>query len=132
MTMSRDPIAAYSQAARPKQKAICESLRKSIDAALPKAAAKIWHAIPVWFIGENAVVGYQVKPAGVTLLFWNGQSFDEPGLEAVGKFHAAQAKYADAKDIDAKLLARWLRKAKADVWDMVGERKAALAKKRAA
>ncbi|HEV7606370.1 MAG TPA: DUF1801 domain-containing protein [Steroidobacteraceae bacterium] len=130
--MSKDPIAAYAQAAKPQQQAICASLRKSIDAALPKATVKIWHAIPVWFIGENAVVGYHAKPAGVTLMFWNGQSFDEPGLEAVGKFHAAQVKYSDVGDLDAKLLARWLRKAKADVWDMVGERKAALSKKKAA
>lgn len=123
-------ISAYEKSLKPKQKAICAALRKAFDAALPQATSKVWHAIPVWFIGENAVVGYHAKPAGVTVLFWNGQSFAEPRLEAVGKFHAAQVKYADLKEIDAKLLTRWLKKAKADVWDMVGERKRAIAKKR--
>jgi len=125
--MGAATITAYVKSA--KHKPICESLRKSIDAALPKATSRIWHAIPVWFIGENPVVGFSAKPAGVTLLFWNGQEFGEPGLEAVGKFHAAQVKYTDEAAIDSKLLNRWLKKAKADVWDLAGERKKAVAKK---
>jgi hypothetical protein len=127
-----DAIAAYGEKQQPKQAALCASLRNSIDAALPTATSKIWHAIPVWFIGENPVAGYTAKPAGVTLLFWNGQSFGEPSLEAVGKFHAAQMKYSDVADIDAKALARWLKKAKSDVWDAVGMRRTMLAKRRSA
>jgi hypothetical protein len=127
-----DAITAYAKKAKPDHAAVCAALRKAIDAALPKATSKIWHAIPVWFIGENPVVGYHAKPVGVTLMFWNGQSFEDPALEAVGKFHAAQVKYRKVADIDAKLLARWLKKAKSDVWDLAGERKQALAKKRSA
>lgn len=128
--MSSVTIAAYDKAQKPDQAAICASLRKTFDAALPKSNSKVWHGSPVWFIGENPVVGYTARPSGVAVLFWNGQEFDEPLLEPVGKFHAAQVKYADLKEIDAKLLTRWLKKAKADVWDMVGERKRAIAKKR--
>jgi hypothetical protein len=128
--MSKDPIAAYDKAQEPAQAAICASLRKTFDAALPKATSMVWHGSPVWFIGENPVVGYTARPAGVAVLFWNGQEFDEPLLEPVGKFHAAQVKYADVAGIDVKLLARWLRKAKADIWDAVAWRRQAMAKKK--
>ena len=123
-----DDIGAYAKKLKPKQKAVIDTLRKTIDAALPKATSKVWHGHPVWFIGENAVVGYTARPTGVAVLFWNGQEFDEPLLEPVGKFHAAQVKYADLAGIDAKLLARWLRKAKTDIWDGVGWRRRAMAK----
>jgi hypothetical protein len=130
MAMSKDPIAAYGKALKPTQAAICASLRKSIDTALPTATAKVWHAHPVWFIGENPVVGYSTKSTGVALLFWNGQSFGESALEPIGSFHAAELRYADVSNIDAKLLVRCLKKAKTDIWDAVAWRKQAMAKKR--
>lgn len=123
-------IAAYEKSLKPGQRAVCVALREAIDAALPKATSKVWHGSPVWFIGENAVVGYTARPTGVALLFWNGQAFDEPQLEVVGSFHAAQIKYQDVADIDAKPLARWLRKAKTQIWDSVAYRKQAIAKKK--
>ena len=52
---------------------------------LPKAISTIWHGSPVWFIGENPVVGYHVTPKHVNLLFWSGQAFGEPALKAAGK-----------------------------------------------
>jgi len=125
-----DDIDAYTKKLKPKQKSIADSLRKTIDATLPKATAKVWHGHPVWFIGENPVVGYSMKTTGVSLLFWNGQSFGEPALTPIGKFHAAELIYADVADIDAKLLTRCLRKAKTDIWDAGAWRKQALAKKR--
>jgi hypothetical protein len=64
----------------------------------------------------------------VAVLFWNGQEFDEPLLTKVGKFHAAQVKYTAVGDIDGKLLDRWLRKAKTDIWDSMGWRKRTMAK----
>jgi hypothetical protein len=127
-----DDIGAYAQKLKPELKGIADSLRKSIDAALPKSTSKVWHGHPVWFIGENPVVGYSTKTTGVALLFWNGQSFGEPALAPVGKFHAAELKYSDASGIDAKLLARCLRKAKTDIWDAVAWRKQAMAKKKLA
>jgi hypothetical protein len=125
-----DDIGAYAKKLKPKAKAIADSLRKTIDAALPKSTSKVWHGHPVWFIGENPVAGYSTKTTGVALLFWNGQSFGEPALAPVGKFHAAELRYADVADIDAKLLARCLKKAKTDIWDSVAWRKQAMAKKK--
>jgi hypothetical protein len=119
----RDLIARYAKAQIPAQAAICDTLFKEIDAALPKATPKIWHAIPVWFIGENPVVGYKATPKYVNLLFWNGQSFDEPALKAAGKFKAAQIQFTDMSEIDTKLLRRWLKKAGTVIWDYQGIRK---------
>jgi hypothetical protein len=53
----------------------------------------------------------------VHLLFWNGQAFDEPALKPVGKFRAAQAILRDAAEIDPRVVRRWMKKAKADVFD---------------
>src|SRR5262245_42092603 len=115
-----DPITAYAADKSPAHRIVCETLRGHIDAALPKATSKIWHGGPVWFDGENPVVGYDARAKGVNLLFWNGQAFDEPDLKPVGKYGAAQATFADESEIDAKTVRRWLKKAKADVFDSVG------------
>jgi len=105
-----DAIAHYATTQTTEHAAICQALRVEIDAALPKATSKIWHAIPVWFIGENPVVGYNMTAKkGVNLLFWSGQSFNEPALEAAGKFKAAQIQFTDVSQIDSKALRRWLR-----------------------
>jgi hypothetical protein len=121
-------IAAYEKSLNAGPRAVCVALRKAITRVMPEASSKVWHGSPVWFMGENPVVGYTARPAGVALLFWNGQSFDEPALEVVGSFHAAQIKYQTAGDVDAKLLARWLVKAKTDIWDAVAYRRLAMAK----
>jgi hypothetical protein len=112
-----DAIEGYHEAQSPGDAAICRALRVEIDGALKKGVAKIWHGSPVWFIGENPVVGYNVTAKGVALLFWNGQSFEEPELTVVGKFKAAQIKYADAAQIEVKALRRWLKKARTEIWD---------------
>ncbi len=90
---------------------------------LPGALSKIWHAMPVWFINDNPVVGYKAASHHVVLLFWNGQSFAEKGLTAAGKFKAAQIKYTASSEIDLKALARWLRQAGKDIWDFRGLRR---------
>jgi uncharacterized protein YdhG (YjbR/CyaY superfamily) len=113
-----DEFDRYANAQSKKYAEICTTLRKEIDSALPKAASKIYYSMPVWFIDENAVVGYKASANNVNLLFWNGQSFNEKELIAAGKFHAAQIKYSDVSDIDVKNLRRWLRKAKTDIWDL--------------
>jgi hypothetical protein len=130
--MTDDPISAYAKSLNPKQSAICARLRKSIDAGLPNATSKVWHAIPVWFIGENPVVGYTKKANGVALMFWNGQSFEDSSLEAVGSFKAAHIVYTDASQISPKDMKGWLKKAATDIWDLAGLRKKAVAKKKAA
>jgi hypothetical protein len=50
-------------------------------------------------------------------LFWNGQAFDEADLQPVGKYRAGQATFSEAAEIDPKVVRRWLKKAKADVFD---------------
>ena len=130
--MSPDSISTYISALDPQRAAVCERLRKSIDAALPQATGKLWHAIPVWFIGENVAVGFTARKTGVMLMFWNGQHFDEPELEASGSFHMAQIAYEDPAQIDEQKLARWLEKAGTSIWDMAGERRAFVEKRRKA
>jgi hypothetical protein len=92
-------------------------LRELIDAALPRATAKIWHGSPVWFIDDNPVVGYNATAKDVHVLFWNGQAFGETELQPVGKYRAAQATFKSAGEIDPKVIGRWLKKAKSDVFD---------------
>lgn len=130
--MPADAIAQYAAKQDASRAAICDALRKSIDAALPAATAKLWHGIPVWFVGENPAVGFTARKTGVMLMFWNGQHFDEPGLEATGSFHMAQKPYNDVSEIDEALLSGWLEKAGKSVWDMVGERNAFVSKRKAA
>jgi hypothetical protein len=113
-------IAAYATDLSPAFRSICDTLRGLIDAALPKATSKIWHGGPVWFDGENPVVGYDARAKGVNLLFWNGRAFDEPDLTPVGKYGAAQATFTDVSEIDPKTVRRWLKKARANVFDSVG------------
>jgi hypothetical protein len=130
--MPADAIDQYAAKQDSQRAAICHALRKSIDGGLPRATSKLWHGIPVWFVGENPAVGFTARKTGVMLMFWNGQHFDEPELEASGSFHMAQKAYVDASEIDATKLARWLQKAGTSVWDMVGERNAFVAKRKAA
>jgi len=112
-----DQIAAYSQAQTLAFRTTCDLLRELVDTALPNATPRIWHGSPVWFIDDNPVVGYTATKKTVNLLFWNGQAFDEAGLKPVGKYRAAQAGFADVVEIDPKLIRRWLKKAKSDVFD---------------
>jgi hypothetical protein len=123
-------IAEYAGKLDAQRAAICTALQRSINATLPNATSKVWHAIPVWFVGTNPVVGYTARKAGVMLMFWNGQHFEEPELQASGSFHMAQIAYNDASEIDEVKLARWLKKAAANIWDLTGERNAFVAKRR--
>ena len=66
----------------------------------------------MWFIDDNPVVGYGATAKAVKLLFWNGQTLDEPELEPVGKHRAAQAMFGETAEIDPKVVRRWLKKAK--------------------
>jgi hypothetical protein len=114
-------ITKYVESQAANHAVICRRLRTEIDAGLARSTSKIWHAMPVWFIGENPVVGFSVTTSkGVNLLFWNGQSFGEPALKAAGKFKAAQIQLTDPTQIDSKALRRWLKKAGTDIWDYQG------------
>jgi hypothetical protein len=118
---SEKTITDYAEALPDSHAAICRRLHKEIDAALPKAfSSKIWHSVPVWFKGENPVVGYKATPKHVSLLFWSGQLFGDSSLKSVGKFKAAQIQFTDASEIDPKSLRRWLKKSSAEIWDYHG------------
>lgn len=108
---------AYNNAQTAEDRAICAALALEIDAALPAAENKIWHRHPVWFLDGNPIVGYSKLKGGVRLMFWSGQSFDEPALAPEGTFKAAEARYTTVDDIDSRALRRWLKKARTIQWD---------------
>jgi hypothetical protein len=96
---------------------MCEVLYTEISRNLPEAESKVWHGHPVWFLEGNPVVGYSKLKDSVQLLFWSGQSFDEPGLHPEGSFKAAEKRYTSIEQIDTVILVQWLEKAKNIQWD---------------
>ncbi len=112
-----DTINAYNDSQSADNKEVCELLAKEIQRGLPKADSKIWHGAPVWFLDGNPIAGYDVLKDCVRLLFWSGQSFDEPGLKAEGSFKAAEARYTDKDQINVDDLRRWLEKSEKIQWD---------------
>jgi len=112
-----EDVKAYNDRQAAEDKKICARLAKEIDLGLPEAENKIWHAHPVWFLDGNPIVGYSKLKDSIRLLFWSGQSFEEEGLQKEGSFKAAEVRYTSAKEIRAKDLERWLKKAKEIQWD---------------
>ena len=110
-------IQEYNDLQSPGNKKICDILSSEIDNFLTEAENKIWHRHPVWFIDGNPVVGYSKLKDSVRLLFWSGQSFDEPKLKNEGSFKAAEAKYTTSDQINIEDLKRWLDKARNIQWD---------------
>jgi hypothetical protein len=107
----------YNNAQSAADKEICDLLAREINTWLPDAENKIWHAHPVWFLDGNPVVGYSKLKTCIRLLFWSGQSFEEPGLQSEGSFKAAEARYTSAEQVNIKDLKRWLKKSKTIQWD---------------
>lgn len=110
-------IIEYHHSQNPKRRELCELLAKLIASDLPEATSKVWHGAPVWFINGNPIVGYDVLKDSVRLLFWSGQSFEEPSLQPTGKFRAAEARYTAPEQVKTEDLARWLKKSKEIQWD---------------
>lgn len=110
-------VQKYNEAQSNGNREICDSLAREIQSSLSKSTSKVWHGAPVWFIEGNPVVGYWVRKDYVQLLFWSGQSFDEPLLSPEGKFKAAEKRYTEASDIDIDVLRVWLEKALSIQWD---------------
>lgn len=98
-------------------KAICDLLAQNINQYLPEAENKIWHGHPVWFLAGNPIVGYSKLKNCIRLLFWSGQSFEEPALQNEGTFKAAEARYTEAEQVAIDDLKRWLEKARDIQWD---------------
>ena len=114
--MNKD-IQSYNNSLSPEDAAICNTLAREIDKSLKEAESKIWHRHPVWFLDGNPIVGYSKLKNEVRLLFWSGQSFDEPGLLPEGSFKASEARYISKKEINKEDLQRWLEKSKTIQWD---------------
>ena len=112
-----DEIATYNAAQADADREICDRLANAIDKVLAEAESKIWHGHPAWFLDGNPVVGYSKLKDSVRLLFWSGQSFEEPGLNPEGKFKAADARFTSVKEIKVKDMTRWLKKARDIQWD---------------
>lgn len=110
-------IAAYNAEQSPEEQYICNILAQEIIAQLPDATYKIWHRHPVWFLDGNPVVGYSKRKVGINLMFWSGQSFDEPQLKPEGSFKAAEIRYTEAAQINLTDLHRWLAKSRTTQWD---------------
>jgi hypothetical protein len=115
-----DEIAKYHKQHSHQQFAVMEKLRELLDQGLGQESSRLWHGAPVWFVGENPVAGYSFNRRGVCLLFWNGRSFEDPSLYAVGKFFAAELRYSHASEIRVTRLRELIRLAKANVWDSAG------------
>lgn len=114
--MNKDVI-AFNARQTPEDQLICDLLATEINKHLPEAENKIWHAIPVWFLDGNPIVGYSKLKDCVRLLFWSGQSFEEEGLANEGKFKAAEKRYTDVKQVKKSDLKRWIQKSREIQWD---------------
>jgi hypothetical protein len=111
-------IAKYNENQNPPHRAVCDLLAKQIERNLPQGKGKIWHGHPVWFLGDNPVVGYSKQKPGIRLMFWSGADFGEPGLNVLGKkFKDASVFFNDASEVNRTDLGRWLKKAKDIQWD---------------
>ena len=110
-------IRAYHANQVDQDKQICDALYKTIAQSLPKAENKVWRGHPVWFLDGNPIVGYSKLKNDVRVLFWSGQSFDEPGLSPEGSFKAAEIRYTDASQINHEDLRRYIDKATHIQWD---------------
>jgi hypothetical protein len=110
-------VTAYNASQADPDRPICELLASEIAAALPEAENKIWHRHPVWFLEGNPIVGYSKLKGCIRLLFWSGQSFEEPDLEPGGTFKAAEARYTSVDGVDTRALRRWLKKSRTIQWD---------------
>lgn len=112
-----EDVAKYHEELVDSDKVICNELHKIISTHLPNATNKVWHGHPVWFLDGNPIVGYSKLKGDVRMLFWSGQSFNEPDLAPEGSFKAAEIRFTDVGQINADDLVRYLQKAVNIQWD---------------
>jgi len=110
-------IEGYNNNQQSDHREICERLAVNIKRGLPEAEGKIWHGSPVWFLDGNPIVGYDVLKNSVRMLFWSGQSFDEPSLHPEGSYKAAEVRYTNINQVDSERLQAWLKKSRDIQWD---------------
>jgi hypothetical protein len=123
-SLGASTIPGYIQKLGPSLGAVARILKKEIESLLPQAGSKLYHGMPVWFIGENAVVGIGLtSKKTIKLLFWNGQAFDEPKLIPIGSFEAVQIEFKEVSDIPLPALRRWIKKSGKKIWDFASLRR---------
>ena len=116
-TSMKPEIETFNNSKEAPYSAICNRLAHIIDTNLNYTESKIWHAHPVWFIDGNPIVGYGQLKRGLRLMFWSGQSFDEPELKITGSFKASETIYKHLEEIDEKKLVKWLKISEEIQWD---------------
>lgn len=112
-----EEIKKYHLSLQDADQEICDVLFQLIDTTLKEASAKVWHGHPVWFLDGNPVVGYSKRKNDICLLFWSGQSFDEPTLKASGKFKAAELHFNHISELDITSITRSIEKSAKIQWD---------------
>lgn len=112
-----DQITDYNVKQTEHNRIICDGLAAEMTKNLPGFENKVWHGAPVWFIDGNPIVGYAVRKTNVQLLFWSGQSFDEPDLTPEGRFKAAEVRYTSVDQINSEDIERWVAKSVEIQWD---------------
>jgi len=110
-------IATFNSALPAPWNAVCDALQTHFDRHLGPGTGRLYHGSPVWFVNENPLVGYSLKKAGVAVLFWSGQSFQEPGLAAIGKHKAAEFMVREGDTHPVAKLDVWLVESKTIIWD---------------
>lgn len=108
-------IVNYNNELAPDFQALAKQFCANISETVPQAQGKLWHGHPVWFIDGNPIAGYSLKKAGLEVLFWSGQSFQKPGLKALGSFKAAATPLQSEGDFAA--INEWLQEAIVIQWD---------------
>ena len=113
-----EEIKKYNENQNQEDTLICNKLAQVISKEMKHAENKIWHAHPVWFLDGNPIVGYSKQKAGIRLMFWSGESFEEEALNILGKkFKDASVFFKDVSEIKLKDLKRWLKKSTEIQWD---------------
>jgi len=112
-------ILEYNKAQPAPLQKIIQILMDEFNSSLTESTSKLFHRNPAWFLEGNPIVTYYVpvKNDHVRIMFWSGQSFNEPGLDVEGSFKAATTDYHSAEDIDIDKLRRWLEESKTIQWD---------------
>ena len=111
-------IEAYNNRQTAIDKEVCNLLAATIDSELTLAKSKIWHAHPVWFLGDNPIVGYSKQKKGIRLMFWSGADFDEEKLNIKGKkFKDASVFFSNVSEVEVEEVRRLLNKSREIQWD---------------
>jgi uncharacterized protein YdhG (YjbR/CyaY superfamily) len=90
--------------------------RVAEDNSNPKSNKNTKTKIPT--INKDVLSYHSKQKSGIRLMFWSGASFDEQGLDVLGKkFKDASVFYNSVSAINSKDLKRWLKKSKEIQWD---------------